>query len=96
MVDIHPYFKIYNHANFYMDGIASTLKSKTEWYWSSNGQKVSFAIPWRSGQPDNANGTEYCFGFSRLSANQNFGYSDFNCRGFNPLCTCERIDLYIP
>jgi len=96
MVDSHPYFKIYNDANFYMDGMTSILRSTTEWYWTNTGNKISFPIPWLPGQPDNATPDERCFGFRRSNANQKFGFSDFNCKTFTPHFTCQRIDLFIP
>jgi len=96
LADSNPFFKIYTtSSSFYIDGMTSTLKSTTEWFWTDSGNKFSFPIPWLPGQPDNANGDERCFGFRRTTHSQNYGYSDFTCTAV-PHFVCQRIDLFLP
>lgn len=96
LADTHTYFKIFTAgSSFFMDGISSTLKSKTEWYWASSGNKISYSIPWLSGQPDNGGGDERCLEFRRESPTQNYAFSDRSC-GMSRYFTCQRIDFYVP
>jgi hypothetical protein len=43
-----------------VDGMTTSIKSKTEWFYTVNGQKISFDIPWEKGEPNDLNNGEYC------------------------------------
>lgn len=36
-----------------VDGLTLTLKSTTDWYWTDNGEKIPFEIPFITGEPNN-------------------------------------------
>jgi len=73
----------------YVDAMAFTLKSPTNWYWTKSGEKVSFALPWRTGEPNNYNNSnEACLAFTRLE------FYDVPCTNFFPF-VCQKIDFII-
>ncbi|KAL7036617.1 hypothetical protein ACKWTF_008874 [Chironomus riparius] len=95
LADTHPYFKKYTACSmFYIDGMTSIMKSTTEWYWADSGNKISYPMPWLSGQPDNANGDERCLAFRRNTPTQNYRFVDNTCSG-GPHFVCQRIDFFI-
>lgn len=46
-----------------VDGTSPNSKSQTEWFYTRNGKKMDYSIPWRTGQPDDL-GIERCLDFS--------------------------------
>jgi hypothetical protein len=75
----------------YVDAMALTLKSPTDWYWTKSGKKLSFALPWNSGEPNNANNNnEACLGFRKT------GFNDAPCSLTVYSFVCQRIELMVP
>ncbi|KAL7013239.1 hypothetical protein ACKWTF_015287 [Chironomus riparius] len=78
----------------FIDGIELTPKSTTDWYWTKNGQKISFLIPWGPVQPDNWQGNERCFSIGKRDAGDRFGYNDHACSNVNLPFICQRIEFW--
>ena len=94
LADREPFFQRYGEANFQIDGMTTTLKSTTQWYWTDSGNKFSFPIPWYPGQPDNQGNVEFCLTLIPDTSNK-FLFHDINCQ--NPyLFVCQRFDFVIP
>ncbi|CAG9805261.1 unnamed protein product [Chironomus riparius] len=75
---------------FYVDAIALTLKSPTDWYWTKSGKKLSFALPWGAGEPNNYNNlNETCLALSSI------GFVDLRCT-LSRLFVCQKIEFMIP
>jgi hypothetical protein len=74
----------------FIDGMTLTLKSPTDWYWTKSGKKLSFALPWRSGEPNNYNNVnEACLVLSGT------GFNDAPCSNIYSFL-CQKIDLMVP
>jgi len=81
----------FSTVSAYVDAIALTLKSPTDWYWTKSGKKLSFALPWYPGEPNNHNNlNEACLLF------HNGGFNDapysFTIYSF----VCQRLDFMVP
>lgn len=63
----------------FVDGVTDLGKSKTEWFYSETGRKVSFALPWLPGTPDNVGSDEHCLSIAK--AQGTFLFNDVNCDG---------------
>ncbi|CAG9805264.1 unnamed protein product [Chironomus riparius] len=77
LVDTNAFFKTQSTAWFYVDAFAMTLNSRTDWYWSTTGQKVSFPIPWHPNHPRH----QYCLCLNKESLNARFYFYDAGCNG---------------
>jgi hypothetical protein len=50
-----------NKTGVLVDGVTIVPKSTTEWFYTTNGKKIAFDIPFRSGEPNNhLNRNEFC------------------------------------
>ena len=89
-----------NHGNIashftsvftFVDAMALTVKSTTDWYWTKLGNKLSFALPWKTGEPNNSNNlNEVCLSFRRD------GFNDGPCNATTYAFLCQRIDFIVP
>ena len=95
MLDNDSFLRAKGAAWIYIDAVGLTLKSPTDWYWSNTGKKISYAIPWRTGNPNNIGGSEYCIGIYRSGIAERFGFDDVTCMG-NAFAACYRIDFMLP
>lgn len=69
---------------------ATTLTggSKTDWYWVTTGEKISYSIKWLPFEPNNVGGAEQCL----LIGGEEFLYNDINCNGPNEYqFICEKV-----
>jgi len=82
-------------VSVHVDGTTLTPKSPTDWYWTRNGAKISYPIPWDVGQPNNGDNKQFCLSIYRASSNKYFGFNDFNCSAAF-FFACQRIELFIP
>jgi len=95
MVDNHSYIRTLNNIFFWLDGLSSTPKSPTDWYWSKSGEKINFTIPWLVGQPNSSD--QHCLTIGKETINQRFGFNDSFCFKSGYLrFICQRVELYIP
>lgn len=62
----------------HIGGVASTSKSKTDWYWVNSNRKVSYAMSWQNGQPDFSGSNEWCL---TLGKSSKFMFNDIPCHG---------------
>lgn len=91
----------------YIGGIAPEKSSKTAVYtWFETEEKISFNIPWVSGEPNNLNTIENCLGVVSLNGGK-FGFADVSCvqafkqficqdvravsKGMNPNATMPKV-----
>jgi len=95
MADNNSVLRAPSYIWLYIDGVALTPKSTTDWYWTKSGKKISFPIPWRSGTPGNGDYTEFCLTIGRNFPNEKFGFDDAMCDRVTRLA-CQRIELLIP
>ncbi|KAL7036596.1 hypothetical protein ACKWTF_008856 [Chironomus riparius] len=95
LADNHSFLRALQYTWLYVDGVALTIKSPTDWYWTKTGKKISYSIPWRVGTPNNDGGSEYCLTIGRYFTNEKFGFDDTLCDGRTRI-TCQRIEFFIP
>lgn len=76
------------------DGITATPKSSTEWYWTSSGKKVSYALPWNPGQPDYKLNKEYCLAIGRVRSYNPLKFHDFPCTEDPRQFICQRKESF--
>lgn len=74
----------------FLDGIALTQKSPTDWYWTENGEKISFSMPWLSGQPDTAGNAEWYLSIGRFTKEGTLGFNDIPGRDFVNTFMCQK------
>lgn len=68
-----------------VEGITFTSKSLTEWFFTSTGEKIPFAMTWSPGQPDDAFNKEKCL--SIISPSPLYKFNDIPCNAVYPfLC----------
>lgn len=80
---------------FYTDGFTLTIGSVDDWYWTKNGNKVSFDIPWAPYEPNSNHGLEYCLSVGKASLSQGWGFNDVHCQHENKTFPfiCQRMDF---
>lgn len=94
MADNNSILRTFTSVWLNIDGIALTLKSPTNWYWTNSGKKISYPIPWRPDAPNNHGGSEYCLTIGRYLTTGKFGFDDALCNN-NDRISCQRIDFFI-
>ena len=78
-----------------VDGASPSSNLATDWYWTKTGEKITFPIPWYTGQPNGFNNVQFCLSIYKENASKYFGFNDASCT--NPfLFACQRNELYIP
>ncbi|KAL7036603.1 hypothetical protein ACKWTF_008862 [Chironomus riparius] len=77
MADNHSFLRAVNDIIIWIDGIALSPISTTDWYWSNSGEKINFPIPWVIGQPSSTD--QRCLSIHKAGINQKFGFNDFHC-----------------
>ncbi|KAL7036599.1 hypothetical protein ACKWTF_008858 [Chironomus riparius] len=95
MADNNSFLRSRSTYWIYIDAVTHTIKSRTDWYWTNSGKKISYAMPWRLAAPNNDYNDEYCLSFGKGSLNENFGFDDVMCNSGTPFA-CQRIELLIP
>ncbi|XP_037025085.1 C-type lectin domain family 4 member A-like [Bradysia coprophila] len=72
----------------HVGGVAISKRSKTDWYWVSSRQTVSYNMTWQDGQPDNDN--EWCLS---LQKDGQFKFNDISCYGsWEEKFICQKIE----
>jgi len=95
LLDTNSYLRTISTIHFWIDALTVTLKSKTDWYWTNTGNKISFPISWIGTEPNNLGGSEFCLFVFKPSVNEKFGFGDGNCNTLR-YALCQKIDLLIP
>ncbi|KAL7036615.1 hypothetical protein ACKWTF_008872 [Chironomus riparius] len=95
LLNINSYLRTIPYIQFWADSLTVTLKSKTEWFWTGTGNKISFPISWIGTEPNNDGGSEHCLVIFKPSVNANFGFADGNCN-IHRYALCQKLDLLIP
>lgn len=66
-------FGAYTHIG----GMTSVGRSRTNWYWVTTNQKISYNMPWHNGQPEFKDNIEWCLTLTKSSGK----YNDIPCYG---------------
>ena len=69
-----------------VDGITLTPGSH-DWYWTQNGRKISFSIPWEPKNP--SGGNEQCLGMAKNEKN----FNDIDCKSHESTFLCQKVKL---
>jgi len=91
----NQFIKTNAHPYVIIDGMTLTPRSTTDWYWTRTGERIYFTLPWRVGEPNFADGVEYCMSLI-LQEQFNIGFNDFRCQNIGDPFICQRIDYFIP
>jgi len=94
IINNNSYLRTLSGTYLWADGISLTPKSKTDWYWTKSGKKLTFPLPWALNQPDFLRVDEYCLALGKYN-NSNFEFHDGICSLFISF-VCQRNELYIP
>ena len=90
----------YFEAPFYLhvDGFTKTPKSTDEWYFTKNGKKISFEMPWLNEEPNFGQRIEYCLSVGKKSSDELLKFNDSICYNsrknyhFNSF-VCQKIEV---
>ncbi|CAG9807027.1 unnamed protein product [Chironomus riparius] len=91
----HNFIMSHNLTFFLIDGMTLTPKSTTDWYWTKNGEKISFKIPWQPDEPNFEFEEEHCLSVW-IQDVKAIGFNDCKCQKLTWPFICQRIDYYIP
>jgi len=83
---------------FYIDGYTTSGPSKTDWYWTRNGNKIMYPIPWAPYEPTYGDYNEHCLSIGKNRLDLDWGFNDIHCQNQekNFIFICQRIDFYLP
>jgi hypothetical protein len=95
MADNNSILRQLPYAWLHVDALSMSLKSKTDWYWTKTGKKISYTIPWRSVAPNDAAGREYCLTIGKGSINEKIGFDDTYPES-KTFTGCQDIEISIP
>ncbi|CAG9805257.1 unnamed protein product [Chironomus riparius] len=91
------YLKTLIDIGIFVDAMTLTLKSTTDWYWAKTGKKLSFALPWIPGEPNNSqNANEACLQFGKRTGSAVTGFNDVPCTSTAYTFLCQKIEFSIP
>ncbi|KAL7036609.1 hypothetical protein ACKWTF_008866 [Chironomus riparius] len=76
----------------WLDGIALTGKSKTDWYWSKSGKKVTFPMDWYVNSPGSID--QFCLCIGRQTLTTKSGFNDCYCYDAYKIA-CQRIEFFL-
>lgn len=82
------------NSDFHIDGMTNVVLSIDDWYWTNNGKKIQFELPWGFNEPNNA--TEYdelCLALKTESTGM--ALNDVTCQVAEISFVCQRIDFYV-
>ncbi|KAL7036610.1 hypothetical protein ACKWTF_008867 [Chironomus riparius] len=97
LADNDSYLRTLSGEGFFIDAITLTLKSTTDWYWTKSGQKLSFALPWMPGEPNNHNNAhEVCLSFGKVTVSSKSAFNDAPCTSTAYTFLCQKIEFSIP
>ncbi|KAL7036611.1 hypothetical protein ACKWTF_008868 [Chironomus riparius] len=97
MAENNSFLKTLNSVFISVDAMTLTLKSTTDWYWTKTGQKISYALPWMPGEPNNINTiNELCLSFGRSTLTSRFGFNDSPCSEIDFSFLCQKIEFFMP
>ena len=91
----HPFVISYGGNHMLVDGMTDTPNTKTEWFWTKTGTKVSYSLPWQKGEPNFLNEGEYCLAISAHEPST-LGFNDIPCQLGLIAFVCQRIDYFVP
>jgi hypothetical protein len=91
MIDNESTLKQLNSTWLWIDGVTLTDKSKTDWYWTKTGKKISFPIDWYPGQPS---GNQFCLCIGKSTINSKCGFNDGICSGSFQFI-CQRTEFFL-
>lgn len=90
MVKRDPVLSSIGYLWIFLDGIALTPKSPTDWYWTENGDKISFEMPWLDKQPDTYANNEWYLSIGRFGIDGPIGFNDISGRDFFHNFLCQK------
>lgn len=73
----------------HIGGMTTTAKSKTQWYWVANGEKINYAMEWMQGEPNNFN-DDFCLSIGTLE----YQFNDINCHTYEMKFICQESKTY--
>ena len=71
-----------------------TPRSPTDWYWTKNGEKISFPIPWQPDEPNFDYNEEFCLSVWIQNVRV-IGFNDGRCLSSLWPYICQRIDYFV-
>lgn len=71
----------------HIGGATSLAKTKSEWYWVTSGNKVSYTMPFSDGEPNNAGSIEYCLA---LGPPSKYYFDDIYCYNYDANFICQK------
>ena len=92
LIENNTEFRKLNSVWLWLDGIALTGKSKTDWYWSKSGKKVSFPMDWFVDSPGSLD--QFCMCIGRHESVQKSGFNDCYCYAAYKIA-CQRIEFHL-
>ncbi|KAL7035705.1 hypothetical protein ACKWTF_008515 [Chironomus riparius] len=83
---------------FYIDGFTTSGPSKTDWYWTKNGNKILYNIPWAPYEPTLGDYNENCLSIGKNRLDLAWGFNDIHCQNENKtfIFICQRMDFHLP
>lgn len=91
MINRNPDLGVRDNLWVYIDGIGLTLRSPIDWYWTESGDKIDFAMPWLTGQPDTAGGAEWFLSIGKYTKDTQIGFNDIPGTNFVNAFLCQKF-----
>jgi hypothetical protein len=77
-----------------IDGMTLVPRSPNDWYWTVNGEKVSFEMPFMSGQPDSASADEKCLSLGpSAESSMPYKFNDYPCNRLDTTFICQKMKI---
>lgn len=90
VVDRNPDLGPRDNLWIFINGIAMSARSPTDWYWVDSGEKIDFVMPWLPTQPDTNGGIEWYLSIGKHKKEQRTGFNDIPGSNFVNTFLCQR------
>jgi len=92
MVENYSGFRKLDSVWLWIDGIALTGKSPTDWYWTKSGKKISFPMDWYINSPGSID--QFCMCIGRATITTTSGFNDCYCYNAYKIA-CQRTEFFL-
>jgi hypothetical protein len=91
LLDTNVFLRSQVNAWILVDGFVMTPGSRTDWYWTKTGKKISFPIRWLVNYPTKRS----CLALYKPSINDRFYFYDDSCT-YAATAACQKTDILTP
>lgn len=82
---------ILHNDSVFIDGIALSKMSKTDWYWTNSGKKINYEMEWGRNQPNFQNQNQWCLS---LDPESGYKFNDLQCQEEVRPFICQKVQKW--